>query len=97
MFARVTTVSIQPDKVAEVTRIYNESILPAVKAASGNHAVFLLVDAASGKGLSITIWDTKEAGAAYDASGTYREQVAKVAPYFTGPASLDTYEIAAQG
>lgn len=97
MFARVTTVSIQPDKVADVTRIYNESILPAVKAASGNHAVFLLVDAASGKGLSITIWNTREAGESYDASGTYREMVSKVAPYFAAPASLDTYEIAAQG
>ena len=95
MFARVTTVSIQLDKVAEVTRIYNESILPAVKAASGNRGVYLLVDAATGKGMSITVWNTLADGEAYDASGSYREQVAKVAPFFTAPASLAAYEVAA--
>lgn len=97
MFARVTTVSIQPDKVADVTRIYNESILPAVKAASGNRGVFLLIDAATGTGMSITLWDSQVAGEAYDASGSYREQVGKVVPFFSGPPSLATYEVAAQG
>lgn len=95
MFARVTTVYVQTDKVAEVTRIYNESILPAVVAANGNGGVYLLIDATSGKGMSITLWETKEAGAAYDSSGSYREQVGKVAPYFTAPATLETYELGA--
>lgn len=97
MHARVTTVSVQPDKVAETTRIYNESILPAVKAAAGNRGVFLLIDPASGKGLSITMWNSAEEGNTYDTSGSYREQVAKVAPYFSAPPSLETFEVAAQG
>lgn len=96
MYARVTTVHVQPDKVAETTRIYNESILPAVKAA-GNRGVFLLMDAASGVGVSITIWNAQADGEAYDASGSYREQVAKVAPFFSAAPSLATYEVAAQG
>lgn len=93
----MTSVSIQPDKVAEVTRIYNESILPAIKAAGGNRGVFLLIDAASGKGMSLTIWNTQADGETYDSSGSYREQVAKVCPFFSGPPSLATYEVAAQG
>jgi len=97
MHARVTTVSIQLDKVAETTRIYNESILPAVKAASGNRGVYLLIDSASGKGMSITLWNTQADGESYDSSGAYREQVAKVAPFFAAPPSLATYEVAAQG
>lgn len=97
MFARVTTVSVQPDQVANVTRIYNESILPAVKAASGNRGVFLLIDPATGVGVSITVWDSQAAGEAYDSSGSYREQVAKISAYFTGAPSLATYEVAAQG
>ncbi len=97
MFARVTSVSVQLDKVSEVTRIYNESILPAVKAASGNRGVFLLMDAATGKGMSITVWNTLADGEAYDGSGSYREQVAKVAPFFAAPPSLATYEVGAQG
>ena len=97
MIARVTSVSIQPDKVADTTRIYNESILPAVKGASGNRGVFLLVDPASGQGISITLWDSAADGQAYDTSGTYREQVAKIAPFFASPPSLATYEVGAQG
>jgi hypothetical protein len=95
--ARVTTVSIQPDKVAEATRIYSDSVMPAIKAAGGNHGVFLLIDPASGKGLSLTLWNTEADGQAYDSSGTYREQVAKIAPLFSAPPSLATYEVAAQG
>jgi heme-degrading monooxygenase HmoA len=97
MHARVTSVSVQPDKVAETTRIYNESILPAIKAASGNRGVFLLIDATTGKGLSITLWNAEADGQAYDTSGTYREQVSKVSPFFSAPPSLATYEVAAQG
>ncbi len=97
MIARVTSVSVQPDKVAEVVRIYNESILPAVKAARGNRAVYLLIDANSGKGMSVTAWDSQADGEAYDSSGSYREQVAKVAVFFAAPPSLATYEIAAMG
>ena len=96
MHARVTAVSVQLDKVAETTRIYNESILPAVKAANGNRGVFLLIDEATGKGLSITVWNTQADGEAYDSSGSYREQVSKVIPFFTAPPSLTTYEVAAQ-
>jgi heme-degrading monooxygenase HmoA len=97
MYARVTSFSVQPDKVAEVTRIYNESILPAIKAAAGNRSVTLLQDTATGTGISITIWNSQADGEAYDSSGSYREQVAKVAQYFTAPPSLATYEVAAQG
>jgi heme-degrading monooxygenase HmoA len=97
MFARVTTVSVQPEQVANVSRIYNESILPAVKAASGNRGVYLLIDPTSGKGMSITLWENQADGEAYDSSGTYREQVGKVSPYFNGAPTLATYELAAQG
>ncbi|HEY1388034.1 MAG TPA: antibiotic biosynthesis monooxygenase [Ktedonobacterales bacterium] len=97
MHARVTTVSVQPDKVADTVRIYNESILPAIKAASGNQGVFLLIDPASGNGISITMWNSQADGEAYDSSGTYREQVGKVAQFFSAPPSLATYEVAAQG
>ena len=97
MFARVTTVSVQPDQIANVTRIYNESIVPAVKGAHGNRGITLLIDQATGVGVSITLWDAQADGEAYDSSGSYREQVGKISAYFAGPPSLATYEVAAQG
>jgi heme-degrading monooxygenase HmoA len=97
MHARVTTVSVQPDKVAEVTRIYNETLLPVVKAAGGNRGAMLLIDATTGHGLSITLWNSAADGEAYDTSGTYRELVSKVSSFFSTAPSLATYEVAAQG
>ena len=95
MYARVTSVTVQPANAAEVTRIFNESIVPAVRAASGNRGIFLLIDATTGKGMSISVWNSQAEGETYDASGGYREQVAKVAPFFSAAPSLATYEVAA--
>lgn len=97
MFARVTSVSIQPDKIAEATRVYNESIVPAVKGASGNRGIFLLADTATGKSMSITFWESQAAGESYDASGSYREQVSKISQFFSEAPSLAVYEVMAQG
>jgi heme-degrading monooxygenase HmoA len=96
MFARVTSVTIQPNKIADATRIFNESIIPAVKAGAGNRGIMLLVDPATGKGMSISLWNSEAEGQAYDTSGSYREQVAKVAPFFAAPPSLATYDVPAQ-
>jgi hypothetical protein len=95
--ARITTMTIQPNMVSETTRIYNERIMPVLKAAGGNKGVLLVIDQATGKGESITLWNTEADGRAYDASGAYREQVAKLTPFFSAPPSLATYEVAAQG
>lgn len=95
MFARVTTVDVQPSTADQVSSIYQSSIVPDIKAAQGNQGAYLLVDRASGHGLSITFWDTVANAQAYESSGTYRAQVAKVAQYFTSAPSLATYEVTA--
>lgn len=96
MHARVTTISMQAANVAEATRIYNDNIVPVIRPSQGFKGAYLLTDAASGKALSITLWASEADGQAYEASGSYREQVAKVAQFFTAPPSLATYEVGAQ-
>jgi quinol monooxygenase YgiN len=97
MHARVTTVSIQPDNVAETSRIFNESIVPAVKAAAGNRGIFLLADEATGKVMAISLWDSQAIGDAYAESEAYQELIGKVRQFFTAPASLAAYTVTAQG
>ena len=96
MHARVTTISMQAANVAEATRIYQDSIVPVLRAANGFKGGYLLTDPASGKALSITLWASEADGQAYDGSGSYREQVAKVAQFFSAPPSLATYEVGVQ-
>ena len=95
MHARLTSVAIQPDKIDEASRIYRDSIIPAVQQQKGNKAAYLLVDHATGKGVSITLWDSEADAQAYESSGSYREQVGKVAQFFTSPPSLATYTVTA--
>jgi heme-degrading monooxygenase HmoA len=93
MHARMTTIHLQPDKIAEATALYQSSIVPVITAQHGFRGVYLFTDPA-GAGQSITLWDSEADGQAYEASGTYREQVSKVAAFFTAPPSLTTYEVA---
>lgn len=97
MIARITSVSIQLDKIDEATRIYDENIFPAIKAAKGNLGAYLLTDRANGNSLSITFWDSAADGQAYDASGTYREQVAKISQFFSSAPTLTTYDVGSRG
>lgn len=94
MHARITTVHLQPDKIAEAIAIYQNGIVPVIKAQPGNRGAYLLTDP-SGLGQAITLWDSQADGQAYEASGAYREQVAKVAAFFTAPPALATYDVAA--
>ncbi len=95
MFARVTTVDVQPSNADQVSSIYQSNIVPTIKAQQGNQGVYLLVDRATGHGISITLWDSLANAQAYESSGSYREQVAKVAQFFTSAPSLATYDVTA--
>jgi heme-degrading monooxygenase HmoA len=95
MFARVTTVQISPDKVVEATSIFQNSVLPAAKAQQGFRAGYMLTDAATGKGMAITMWDTLADLQANEASGFYQEQVAKFGSLFTAPPTREIYEVGA--
>jgi heme-degrading monooxygenase HmoA len=94
LHARSTTVTIQSDKIEEAVRIYEESIKPAIMAQQGAKHCYLLIDRSSGKGVSITMWENEADGKAYEASGSYREQVAKLAAFFASAPALETYEVA---
>ncbi|MGH2516521.1 MAG: antibiotic biosynthesis monooxygenase family protein [Ktedonobacterales bacterium] len=93
MHARITTVHLQSDKIAEATAMYQNGIVPVITAQRGFKGAYLFTDP-SGLGQSITLWDSEADGQAYEASGAYREQVAKVATFFNAPPSLATYDVA---
>jgi heme-degrading monooxygenase HmoA len=96
MHARVTTVQIHPEKIDEANSIFRDSVIPAAQAQKGFRAAYLLVDSATGKGMSITAWDSLEDLQANESSGFYQEQLAKFAPLFTAPPTRETYEVSVQ-
>lgn len=96
MFARFTIVQVNPDKIDETIKLYEESVVPTAKTLKGFHSITLFTDRKTGKGYSISIWKSEEDAIANEQSGYYREQVGKFAAYLTAPPVQEGYEVTVQ-
>jgi heme-degrading monooxygenase HmoA len=94
MWVRQTTIVVQPDKIDELKKIYNEEVMPLAKARPGNLAMYLL-EPADGENefISYTLWDTRENADAYASSGTYKALVDKVRHCVVGDPALREYQV----
>ncbi len=96
MFARLTIVQVKSDKIDETIKIFEENVIPAAKSQKGFRGGYLLTDPKTGKGISITLWDSEEDAIANEQSGYYQEQVAKFKDFFTAPPVREGYEVSLQ-
>jgi heme-degrading monooxygenase HmoA len=95
MFARVSTVMVQPERRLEAVQIYEDSVIPALRTQRGFEGALLLTQPDSGQGISITMWSSPEDQLASETSGFYREQLAKFAGLFTVAPIREIYEVSA--
>ena len=96
MYARLTIVQSKPDLIDEIAKIYEDSVIPAAKSQKGFRGAYLLSDSKSGKGVSITLWDSEEEAIANEKSGYYQDQVNIFKEYFTAPPVREGYEVSVQ-
>jgi quinol monooxygenase YgiN len=95
MFARLTFISIQTDKLENLRKIFNEEVVPVVKSQKGNLGIWLLEPTnENDEFVSLTEWVSKADADAYEASGTYRMLVDKIKDMYTSKPVLKTYNIA---
>ncbi len=92
-FARVTITQSKIESYDEVVKLYAESVIPAAKSQKGYRGILLLSNRETGKGISISFWDSEEDAIANEKSGYYQEQVAKFKEYFTAPPVQEGYEV----
>jgi heme-degrading monooxygenase HmoA len=92
----VGTYQVPPDKVEEYRRIVQESVYPASKQQPGFRGAYFLVDRATSKVLSISLWATEADMLAGESGGYLREQMAKTAALHPQPPAVEHYEVAAQ-
>jgi heme-degrading monooxygenase HmoA len=97
MFARLTIVQVEVDKLDETTKLYEKSVVPAAKSQKGYHGTYLLTNRNTGKGVSISLWDSEEDAIANEQSGYYQEQLGKFKDFFTAPPIQEGYEVAVEG
>lgn len=97
MYARLTTVQIHLDKLDDATNLYANSVAPTARQQPGCQGAWLLVDRSTGKGVSVTLWESEAELNAGESSGYYQEQVGKFAPLMTAPPAREVFEVAVQG
>jgi heme-degrading monooxygenase HmoA len=71
----------------EAIALYVNTVVPLVKEQPGGVGAYLLVDRATGKGISIAIYDSEEAAVAFGASEQFQQTVSQFAQFFTAPPS----------
>ena len=97
MFARVATFQWKTDMLDEASKLYQDSVIPAVKAQKGFRSIYLLVDRNTGNVVTVAFWDSKEDMMATEESGLIKEWIGKLNEYYIKPPTVERYEVAAQG
>jgi heme-degrading monooxygenase HmoA len=96
MFARTATFQWKTDKLDEAIKLYQDSIIPEVKAQKGSRSIYLLVDRNTGNVITVAFWDSKEDMMATEESGLTKEWINRFNDYFVKAATTERYEVCAQ-
>jgi len=94
MYARFTEIAIEPKK-REQAAIIATSIFTAARQQKGFKGVSFCLDP-KGEGVFLSLWESKEAMQANEASGYYQEQVVKLKDVLTKPTTRHAGEVKAQ-
>lgn len=92
MYTRVTTIHFPPEKLAEVIRIDQDSVVSDARQQKGFSSLLFLTNEADGVGISCSSFETAEDMQASEASGYYQQQVDKFAHVLTGTPDKRVYE-----
>jgi heme-degrading monooxygenase HmoA len=83
MYVRLTSLKVEPQKVAELKQIYQSEIIPTLQKVEGCRYAFLVESPDAGEAISVTIWDSREHAEAYEQSGLFDSLVEKVRHTFS--------------
>jgi hypothetical protein len=96
VFARVSTILGNPERVDEGIQNYKNTVVPAAKKLTGFKGTFLLVDRKKGQLEGITLWETEnDLNASQVVANSLRNQGSQVMEGVYPP-SVEIYEVAIQ-
>jgi heme-degrading monooxygenase HmoA len=75
MHARLTTIQLQPGMTERLGAIFNETVLPAARQQGGFRGGLLLTEAATGKAVLVSLWESEAHLLAGEGNGYYVEAV----------------------
>jgi heme-degrading monooxygenase HmoA len=80
----------------EASKLYQDSVIPAMKSQKGFQSVYLLVDRSTASVITVAFWDSKEEMLATEESGLIKEQISKFDEYYFKLPTIERYEVVAQ-
>jgi quinol monooxygenase YgiN len=95
MFARVTTLQLQPGRLDEFLHFFQDSIAPAAAAQPGFGGITLMTDSDLGKVVAFGMWDS-EADLLASERAYYQAKLAEVSSLLAGPPLREAYEVCVQ-
>ena len=93
MHGRIVSVQVKPEDLGKAVGVYRDSVIPAAKEQKGFHDALLFTDSATGRAVSITIWETEEDLLAGQSSSYYQEQIAKFAELMIRTPDQEGFEL----
>jgi len=94
MYARVISSQLLSGKTDDAVSIWRDKVAAILKQAKGFKGAYLVGDRGTGKGLTITLWETKEDADAMNAA--LPQTLALFDGLFAAQPSLETYEVLLQ-
>ena len=91
MYARLTTTQTAVDKTDQAVEVWRDKVGPALKQQKGFKGAYLIGDHETGKGISITLWETDADVKATDA--TLPQILALFEDMFTAQPAVETLEV----
>jgi quinol monooxygenase YgiN len=95
MFARFTTLQLQPGKLDEFLRFFQDSIAPAAAAQPGFGGITLMTDPRLDKVVAFGLWDS-EADLLASERAYYQAMLAEVGGLLAEPPLREAYEVSVQ-
>ncbi len=93
MHVRIVHSQFRPEAVTEATHLWQERVAPGVKGQPGFVRSMLIVDNATGRGMSITVWQSEADALAYAANPMSSELVGLFTQYLSAPPTMEMYEL----
>ena len=93
MWARVATAQIQPGKMDEFNKIYNETQKSVNQGTQGFQSARVLTDLSTNKAIAVTIWATESDARASVTASASDDVMARFGAVLDGPITTEFYEI----
>ncbi len=96
MDGTVTTIQLKSGTMDEAIRVYQDSVVSVLKQQKGLMHAYMTTDRSRDKVVIFAVWETDAQARAFESSGEWQRQVAKIAPLLVGQPTREVYEISVE-